>query len=188
MEGETSTGGKAEVEVVEVDYNHRRDDLVAAGLGFATGGFFSFFPGANMSGAILSGIFGGTFGGLYSIRGGAGDYKRFLRNVIAGATFSLFSNGAVSLGYYPGLENTLTPFQTENDRGVLVERNNRTQIPYVFNEDGSVLVPFDRVKRRELSDLYEERNVLYDSQLEALESRQQATYDSIKPKKEDEQR
>ena len=143
------------------------------------------------TGAIVGAAVVGAAGtGTGTVVGAAifGDADPKPRHYIIGALASLaissvYFFGAFS-GYNHGKEAEVTPFQTETDRGVVVERNDGTQIPYVIDASGNYIL-FRNARESALISTSETS----DAELRKIESeyrtRESQIFDSIKDIKEE---
>ena len=107
------------------------------------------------------------------------------RHLIIGGLAGLAMYGAVTFGGYvrhnSAKDEALIPFQTEIDRGVIVERYDGTQSPYIFDASGNY-VHMKNLKNKDLSSLTQSNL----SELERLKSdyekREFQIYETVKEK------
>ena len=147
--------------IIEDTYKH---DLRSAAIG-ATGGFFGAL-------GTIAGLFGaGALGVVGAF--GAGALGGKPRHLVIGGLSSLFGYGAMTLGsligYNQGAEEILVPFSVGDDAGVVVQRGDGSQAPYVIDKGKYIL--FDKVLERDLSSKVEESDRLrgdYNARREAI--------------------
>src|SRR3989344_7054909 len=123
----------------EDNYEYIREDTYKSDLRSAALGAFS---GA---GVYFSGV--GTILGAVGAVGvgafGAGALGGKPRHLVIGGLSSLFGYGAMTLGsligYNQGAEEILVPFSVGDDAGVVVQRGDGSQAPYVIDKGKYIL-------------------------------------------------
>ena len=148
-------------------------DLRSAAVGAGLGGFFSGVSVGSVVGAVsVVAVIGAAAGGAV---GGKP------RHLVIGGLSSLFGYGAMTLGsligYNQGAEEILVPFSVGDDAGVVVQRGDGSQAPYVRTEGDYVL--FDKVLERDLSSKVEESERTVDSLRGDYNARKEAILNSI---------
>ncbi|MCH7567900.1 MAG: hypothetical protein IIA87_00600 [Nanoarchaeota archaeon] len=149
--------------------------VYAAGAVAGTGAGTGAIVGAAIVGAAAA--VGAVGVGNAIVAGAGGAHHLRPRNPMIGAVSGLAVYGTIifgiTIGYHSGRETRLIPFETPNDRGVLVERSDGTKHPYIQTPT-SEYVPFDRITESGLSELTDQtettRQELIDKRKARLES------------------
>src|SRR3989344_5582852 len=151
-----------------MEENKYRYDLASAvaGAGF----------GAVVGGAVVGGAVAGAV---------AGDAVVGPRNIVIGGIASLTLYSAMVLasgiGYNRGIETKLVPFSVEQDQGIVIQRGDDSQIPYVLKDGAYVL--FEDLSRKDLSSKIEEGQKTTTGLNLDYQSRRWAILESVKDKK-----
>jgi|SRR3989344_6314305 len=169
---------ESESKDVETQEDKYKYDLAnAVGVGGVVGGVVGLFGGAA---GVLAGLVGGVAGGIVGGIAGSDEDLIKPRHLIIGGLAGLAMYGAITLGaqlgYNAAKDEALIPFQTETDRGVIVERHNGTQSPYIIDASG------DYVHMKDLSSLTQSNSSELESLKSEYEKRESQIYESVKEK------
>src|SRR3989338_2377218 len=133
-----------------MEENKYKYDLASAVAG---AGFGAVVVGAVVAAGAVVVVGGAVAGGAV-----AGDAVVGPRNIVIGGIASLTLYSAMVLasgiGYNRGIETKLVPFSVEQDQGIVIQRGDDSQIPYVLKDGAYVL--FEDLSRKDLSSKIEE--------------------------------
>jgi|SRR3989344_3642890 len=160
-----------------MEENKYRYDLASAVTGATIGATF---------GVVTGGLVGATVGVGFAVAGVAGVVAGAAadtrpRNCVIGGITSLAVYSAMALsseiGYDRGIETRLTPFSVEQDQGIVVQRGDGSQIPYVLKDGAYVLL--DDLSSKELGSKVEESQKTVNNLEGNYQARRNAILESI---------
>ena len=165
-----------------MEENKYRYDLASAVTGATIGATF---------GVVTGGLVGATVGVGFAVAGVAGVVAGAVaagavadtrpRNCVIGGITSLAVYSAMALsseiGYDRGIETRLTPFSVEQDQGIVVQRGDGSQIPYVLKDGAYVLL--DDLSSKELGSKVEESQKTVNNLEGNYQARRNAILESI---------
>ena len=160
-----------------MEENKRRYDLVSAGFGAFAGAATLVVAGAGSSIGSVGGAFVGAFGGGFFI-----DALLKPRNFVIGGIASLVTYVGLSLAsadsYSRGIERLVSPFSAGGDQGIVIQRGDGSQIPYLLLDGKYVL--FDDESNKSLDSKIAEGQKIVDGLKENYDARRNAILESIK--------
>ena len=163
---------------MESEIGKYRHDLSSVITGATAGVVAGVVAGAVVAGGAVAGavVAGGVAGAVSENKSRCGVIGGLSGLIISGlittGSFIGYDRGH-DAGYDKATAKRLVPFQTETDRGILVEKNYGAKIPYVFTEQGD-LVLYESIKKLSLETLTAET-------LKSFEERENAIYNSLTP-------
>ena len=167
-----------------MEENKQRYDLASTGFGAFVGVVI------GTTAAVAAGVAGASVAGAAAVAAGVAAGGVVVRsnpkprNFIMGGITSLVFYSAILLaseiGYSKGIETKLIPFSVEQDQGIVVQRRDGSQIPYIL-KDGAY-VPFEDLSRGDLSSKIEEGQKTVTGLEGIYQARRNAILESIKDK------